>query len=79
MGPLIFCNSCGGELYKAAKIINKIKSQKLQHVKLEEMCNMSQQDLMDKTLYTLMNDLGLPQCCRLIVLTYVDLTPEICN
>ena len=76
---LTFCNSCGGELYKAAKIINIYKHDKLDHVMLEELCNMSQKDLLKQTLYPLLEKLELPLCCRLILQTYVDITPDICN
>jgi DNA-directed RNA polymerase subunit N (RpoN/RPB10) len=79
MGPLCFCSSCGSELYKEWKIINSLKSVKLQSVDLDELIDYDQTELLNGTLMKIMDQLMMPMCCRTIIHSYVDLTPEIFN
>lgn len=79
MGPLTYCNSCGSELHNEVKIINSMRDAKLKDVVLEEIATFSQDQLLEGTLVKIMDKLNMPVCCRMVVLSYVDLTSEMCN
>jgi ethanolamine utilization microcompartment shell protein EutS len=79
MGPLCFCDSCGLPLHNERKIINGAKLVKLANVELGKLATFDQTELLNGSMMAIMDGLELALCCRTVLNSYVDFTPEICN
>lgn len=79
MGPLNFCTTCNAELTKAVRIVEFHKKDKLQNIDLEELYTISEEHLLNNTLFGLFNKLELGLCCRTMISSHLNITSQIYN